>query len=159
MQTIGEVLDKHGARIVKGLQKSIESKGLTATGQTAKSIQYKIVEKGFITSLEILANLALLVLEKGRGPNVKSGGGGLKAGIETWVDAKPIIPYDPKISKKQLVFLITRKIAKEGIRVPNRYNKGKVISDIINDKLIDQIVKEVINVNIGYFVDTVKKAI
>ena len=159
MQTIGEVLDKYGARIAKGLQKSIQSKGLTASGETAKSIQYKINEKGFITSLEILANLALIVLEKGRSPNIKSGGVGLKAGIEKWVDSKPIIPYDPKITKKQLVFLITRKIAREGIKVPNRFNKGGVISDVITDDLIDKIVKEVIQVNIGYFVETVKKAI
>jgi hypothetical protein len=159
MQTVGEILDKYGARIAKGLQDSIKSKGLTATGQTSKSIQYRIKETGFITSLEILSHLALLVLEKGRSPNRSSGGGGLKSGIETWVDAKPIIPYDPKITKKQLVFLITRKIAREGIKVPNRYNKGNVISDVINDKLIDQIVKEVVQLNIGYFVDTVKKAI
>ena len=34
------------------------------------------------------------------------------------------------------------KIKNEGIRVPNRYNKGKVISDIINRKLIDEIERE-----------------
>ena len=101
----------------------------------------------------------MIVLEKGRGPNKGGSGGGLRAGIEKWVDAKPITPFDPKMTKDQLVFLIVRKIAREGIKVPNRYNPGNVISDVITDDLIRQINREVIQSNIDHMIQTVKAVI
>ena len=37
--------------------------------------------------------------------------------------------------KSQFAFLIARKIAKEGITVPNEYNAGKVISEVVEEFL------------------------
>jgi len=160
-KTISEILDDYGEKIVNGLRQSMQDKGLMASGDTARSIEYK-VEENAVISLTVLAHLALIILETGRGPNKgggKSSGGGLRAGIERWVETKPIIPFDPKMTKDQLVFLIVRKIAREGIKVPNRFNPGGVITDVIDDNLIEKINREVINASVASLVTTVKKAI
>jgi hypothetical protein len=123
----------------------MQTKRLMASGKTASSISGRVsIVKGE-TTLQIMADLALLILEKGRGPTKKGSGSGptLKAQIRTWLDYKNIVPFDPKITKDQLAFLIARKIHREGIVVPNKHNPGGVISDVINDKLIDQIFEEI----------------
>ena len=64
--------------------------------------------------------------------------------------------YEANITDEQLAFLIARKIAREGIKVPNQYNVGKVISSILLDgriaKLLEEIQKkELKNVEIEVF--------
>jgi hypothetical protein len=59
--------------------------------------------------------------------------------ISEWVDNKGILPDDFKENKKTFVYLIARKIANEGIEVPNKYNKGKVVSDVVDDFLANDI--------------------
>ena len=69
--------------------------------------------------------------------------------IEDWIDIKPGLPSIFREKKKQFAFLIARKIANEGIKVPNEYNKGKVISDVVDSFLandIEQMLDELGNV-------------
>ena len=47
------------------------------------------------------------------------------------------------MTKDQLAYVITRKIAREGIRVPNKHNPGGVLSEVINPELINEIYQEV----------------
>ena len=159
MESVHDILERYGGKIVEDLRRSMADKKLNASGDTSRSIEYKVTDGKIIMSLEILAHLALIVLERGRGPNRGGSGGGLRAGIEKWVDSKPIRPFDPKMTKDQLVFLIVRKIAREGIKVPNRYNPGNVISDVITDDLIRKINREVIQSNIDHMIQTVKQVI
>lgn len=55
--------------------------------------------------------------------------------IENWIEVKKGLPAIFYEKKKQFAFLIARKIAKEGIVVPNSRNKGKVISAVVDDFL------------------------
>lgn len=150
MSVVTEILEKHGKYIVDGLRSSMNSKGLNSSGKTKASIESRVFQENFMTVLEIVANIALLTLSEpypelgikgGRGPNIRTTGE-LKKAITLWVDQKPISPRG--ISKESLIFLITRKIATEGIKVPNEYNKGGVISDVITPSLIDRIMDEVL---------------
>jgi hypothetical protein len=59
--------------------------------------------------------------------------------ISEWVDNKGILPDDFKENKKVFVYLIARKIATEGIKVPNEHNKGKVVSEVVDDFLANDI--------------------
>lgn len=126
-------------------------KKLMASGETARSIEAVVQDDEAGTVLQILSNLALLTLSEpypylgirgGRGRNVKSSGG-LKPAIRKWIDTKGITPYDPKMTKDQLAYVITRKIAREGISVPNKHNPGGVLSEVINPELINEIYQEV----------------
>lgn len=59
--------------------------------------------------------------------------------IAEWIETKQGLPAIFKEKKKQYAFLIARKIAREGIRVPNEYNKGEVISSVVDDFLANDI--------------------
>lgn len=118
-------------------------KGLMASGGTARSIEGQVTETADRIVMRILSDVTLRVLEEGRGPTVNRTGES-KGKIRAWIDTKGITPDDPKMTKDQLAFVISRKIHREGIRVPNEHNPGKVISDVINDALISEIYTEVI---------------
>lgn len=163
---IEEILNKYGDQIVDGLRKSMDQKGLNASGKTKASIESKVFRENFYTVLEITAGIGLLALSEpypelgikgGRGKNVRTTGE-LKKAITLWVDQKPITPRD-KISKKSLIYLITRKIATQGIEVPNYYNKGGVISDVITPALIDRIIDEVLEAQGREFIEVAERAI
>ena len=59
--------------------------------------------------------------------------------IEDWIETKEGLPAVFKEKKKQFAFLIARKIATEGIKVPNKHNKGNVVSDVVDDFLANDI--------------------
>lgn len=59
--------------------------------------------------------------------------------IEDWIENKDGLPAVFKEKKKQFAFLIARKIATEGIKVPNEYNKGNVVSAVVDDFLANDI--------------------
>ncbi|MBE8727973.1 hypothetical protein C4F50_23905 [Flavobacterium sp. KB82] len=61
--------------------------------------------------------------------------------ISEWVDKKGILPADFAENKKGFVFLVARKIATEGITVPNEHNKGKVITEVVDDFLANDLAK------------------
>lgn len=65
--------------------------------------------------------------------------------IEEWIEVKKNLPPIFREKKKQFAFLIARKIANEGIQVPNEFNKGKVVSAVVDDFLandIDEMISE-----------------
>lgn len=142
---ITNILNKYGESISLRLKGSMAEKGLMASGQTASSIEYKVSEQDFKTILSILSSIALPALQTGRKPTSKGSGSGpsLRSQIRAWIDVKGIVPDDPKISKNSLAFLIARKIHKFGIKVPNQHNPGGVISDVVNDQLISEMMTEV----------------
>lgn len=59
--------------------------------------------------------------------------------IEEWIDTKSGLPSVFREKRSQFAFLIARKIAKEGITVPNEFNKGQVISSVVDDFLANDI--------------------
>ena len=59
--------------------------------------------------------------------------------IEDWIEVKRGLPYIWRGKKEQFAFLIARKIANEGITVPNKYNKGRVIDEVVQDFLAKDI--------------------
>ena len=84
-------------------------------------------------------------MQIGRRPTKAAGTKGegvLTKAILEWIDAKSITP-EPGMTKKTLAFLIARKIHRDGIIVPNKYNSGDVISKVITDERILELVKSI----------------
>jgi len=55
--------------------------------------------------------------------------------IEKWIETKKSLPNHFKENKKSMAWAIAKKIAKEGIQVPNRFNKGRVVSRALTEFL------------------------
>jgi hypothetical protein len=64
--------------------------------------------------------------------------------ISDWIDTKQGLPSIFREKKNQFIFLISRKIAEEGITVPNEFNKGAVVSSVVDDFLANDI-EEMLN--------------
>lgn len=132
--------------LVKELKANVD-KNFTATGKTRDSI------KGFIEgdSAIIEGSSILQFGEFGRG-KTKNGTppGLLKDIIRAWIDAKGIQPSGV-ITKDTLAYLITRKIHREGIKVPNNYNAGGILSIVLNDKAVQELLIEFGDTLVGEF--------
>lgn len=67
--------------------------------------------------------------------------------IEKWIDFKKIELKDG-ITKSSLAYLIQRKIFRDGIKVPNKYNAGGVISNVITENRIQELIDKLKFVNV-----------
>jgi len=58
MESVHDILERYGGKIVEDLRRSMADKKLNASGDTSRSIEYKVTDGKIIMSLEILAHLA-----------------------------------------------------------------------------------------------------
>lgn len=111
----------------KELIKSYEQSGRKASGNWERELETNIKEKpGKITATIDGARYTEQLI-RGRAPTTGGGTGELKEKIREWIRYKNIVSDIPEDS---LVYLITRKIHREGITVPNIYNKGTFIDEV-----------------------------
>lgn len=59
--------------------------------------------------------------------------------IQDWIEVKNNLPSIFYEKKKSMSFAIAHKIANEGIQVPNEHNAGKVVSEVVNSFLANDI--------------------
>lgn len=122
------------------LIREYEKIGLKASGAYERELEY-IVQGNKITMLGAYHSQ---FMESGRRKTEKGPGKGegkLKDIILQWIEDKKITPKGG-ITKKALAFLITRKIHKEGIKVPNAHNIGGVLSSVITDERIEDLLNQ-----------------
>ena len=124
----------------KKLIKKYDELGLRASGKYADELEPSILPNKMI----MLGSLHSGVMETGR----RSGkfppynpATGTFDEIAEWIETKSGLPAIFKEKKKEFAFLIARKLANEGIKVPNTFNKGNVISAVVDDFLAVDIAK------------------
>jgi hypothetical protein len=110
-------------RFKAALIENYDKLGLRASGKFAESLSYTINKN----KLTMYGAYHSLFMENGRG----SGGFPPLKAIEEWIEVKRGLPAIFVEKKKQFAYIIARKIAREGIQVPNQHNEGKVISDVV----------------------------
>ncbi len=129
--TYKELYIKYLKELKNKLIQKYDELGLRASGEFENELEYK-VEKD---NLKILGAPHSYYMDKGRA----SGGFPPISTIEDWIENKDNLPPIFKEKKKQFAFLIARKIANEGIQVPNKYNKGHVVDEVVNSFLAEDI--------------------
>lgn len=97
-----------------------------ATGRTAKAVRYELYENGFA----IYAPSHLQTLITGRKPTSNTGGGDLLENIKEWIKAKGLTLN---------AYAVTKKIHKFGVKVPNKYNDGKILERAITPAFIAEL--------------------
>ncbi len=93
-----------------------------------------------------------MALEDGRKPTRSRGGSGFKDSIREWMTARNI--FAEGISQESLEFLIYRKINKKGFD-----GTPGLVSDVINDKLIDDLEDKIASIELDAIVSNIKRAI
>ncbi|MDX9803680.1 MAG: hypothetical protein RBS96_06615 [Dehalococcoidales bacterium] len=135
----------------KDLIRSYQEKGLKASGKYEKGLKIKVEDTGSKLKGVIESEGHAWYMEKGRKPNknqsrktligfalwatddTKPGGGF----ITQWLKDKGIVADNP--------FGIAYNIGAKGIQVPNKYNPGDVITEVITDEWFDELIKKLSN--------------
>lgn len=120
-----KIYNDYMERFRLALIENYDKLGLRASGAFAESLEYTIKRNKLVMYGAKHAG----AMEGGIRPsNHKYGPVGA---IMKWIETKKGLPSIFVEKKKQFAFAIAKKIAKEGIRVPNEYNAGNVISDVV----------------------------
>jgi hypothetical protein len=127
MDTKEAIYNKYLERLRLKLIAKYEALGLRASGSYASELEGKVDED----KITMFGAYHSQFMEHGREP----GKFPPRKVIEDWIETKSSLPAVFREKKSQFAFLIARKIAKEGITVPNEYNAGKVISEVVEDFL------------------------
>lgn len=136
-ENTARVLEEFGKRLVDRYREELKARNKNATGKLAKTAKY-VVKSGH-TYIFVALNLEdyWKYVEYGREKGKKFPP--IEA-IAKWIDAKPVIPRPDKNgrlpTKKQLSFLIARKIATKGIKPTNIFaNSVEAIYEQMDDTL------------------------
>lgn len=130
------IIQKYADEIVRKLILTYDEMGLRASGKFERELETQIYNG---TKLVILGSQHSGAMESGIRPS-KSKYGPVRA-IRQWLDDKKNLPPSMLRDKKSMAFAIAKKIAKEGIKVPNQFNEGEVISKVINEFLAKDVYK------------------
>jgi hypothetical protein len=125
------IYDKYLESLRLKLIKKYDELGLRASGDFERSLEPEVKD----SAMTMWGAPHSWYMEHGR----RAGGWPPRKAIEDWIDVKQGLPAIFREKKKQYAFLIARKIAQEGIKVPNEHNAGKVISAVVNDFLANDI--------------------
>lgn len=135
---IASAIEAAADRVIDGLiADTVESqrkKGLYASGKSAKSLRRIAQRSGTIISRQIVGAAHWKYQQNGRGPSRSGRGGGrsLVDALREWKKHKGI-----EINE----YALAKKIHREGIRVPNRFNPGGVLSEPLNAKRVTGLLK------------------
>jgi hypothetical protein len=134
---ITDIIKSYYDDTIKGLIDSYDQKGLRASGRYARELKSVITSSGTKINAKITGPIESYFMEQGRNPNkIQTLGMVRYIGkiLEQWVIDKGI-QVNP--------YAAAHKIVHEGIRVPNKYNPGGAISDVINDDWFDELNKKI----------------
>ena len=121
--------------------KNYERLGLRASGNWAKLLSNEVTESDSKIKIEFYGANYSQQLENGRLPNRNQDPKALKSWVgwagstflKQWVADKGI-NINP--------FAVAWKIAREGVKVPNTYNEGGLISDVITNESVSLLLNE-----------------
>jgi hypothetical protein len=139
-----DILQSFAARFIQDLRESMDSSGVTASGNFNKKLKATVTPNTVVVEGERYAG----AIELGRKPTSGGGNGELRKAIRSWIDDKGISPAD--ISKDSLAFIITRKIHREGTKLYRgtdsygRTKPSRVITGVIEDGRIEKLAKSVV---------------
>ena len=125
------------------MRQEYNSSGRKASGYFGEHIDVEMYDEGG----RINTPLYVGSLVFGRKPTSGGGGGkSLYSMILDWVKVKGITPDNPKMTDNTLAYLISRKIHKQGIKVPNQFNDGKLIDNTFTAGSVQDLKNELIKI-------------
>ena len=125
------------------MRQEYNSSGRKASGYFGEHIDVEMYDEGG----RIKTPLYVGALVFGRKPTSGGGGGrSLYSMILDWIKVKGITPDNPKMTDNTLAYLISRKIHKQGIKVPNQFNDGKLIDNTFTAESVQDLKSELIKI-------------
>tara|TARA_R110000744_G_scaffold32818_3_gene76646 strand:- start:3604 stop:4074 length:471 start_codon:yes stop_codon:yes gene_type:complete len=121
--------------ILKGMFKaSYESKGIKASGKWGESLATFINGDSVGVTAEFNSSI---MISKGR----KAGSYSNIEALKNWIRVKEGLPQAFKNNPDKFAFIIARKHFLEGVKIPNKHNKGNVLSEPLDEFIREHLPK------------------
>ncbi|MCK9281338.1 MAG: hypothetical protein M0P71_12005 [Melioribacteraceae bacterium] len=114
--------------------------GLRASGQWERDLETNIEERPTGYTAEILGSAYTGVLESGRKPNTNKNPESIRAWVG-WAGSTFLKEWVQRKGIQANPFAVAWKIARKGITVPNRFNAGGLVSDVITEERIQKLLE------------------
>lgn len=143
------ILNKYGTSTVEQIKQNLSSTGTTATGKTAQSLRYEVRVESTKATLKVIGKPFFAVVETGRKPtpSYKPSEQFVKS-IKEWMDAK---------GKTGSAYAIAQSIHKKGSKLWRDGGRTDIISNVINQNLVDKISLDLLNKFAQQFMGNVVK--
>lgn len=126
-----QILSQYGKETVSAIQSNLASTGTNATGKTSQSVRYEIKQEGTKTTLKLVGKPFIAVVETGRKPTPEyKPSEAFVESIQEWMNAKGV---------DGSAYGIAQAIHKEGTKLFRDGGRKDIISNVINQNLIDRI--------------------
>lgn len=125
------------------IEASYKAKGLMASGNFAKELKLVVGSN----SAQITAPRYVGAMEGGRAAGRRPP----VAIIRDWIIAKNKMGANIPL---EAAYPIAKKIGEEGIKVPNKYNPGGVVSDVLNPARVLKLQNEIVTIIRYAIIDT-----
>lgn len=126
------ILNHYGQTTVKEIRNNLSSTGTNASGSTSKSLAFEVKDSGTKAVLRITGKPFIAVVETGRKPTPDyKPSRAFVASIREWLRAKGK-PESP-------AYAIALSIHRKGTKLWQEGGRRDIISNVINESLIDKI--------------------
>jgi hypothetical protein len=111
--------------------------GLKASGNWERELETQVEQTTSGIHGKILGADYTWYLEHGRKPNINQGQDALRAWVG-WAGSTFLKEWVERRGIAASPFAIAWKIAREGVKVPNRFNTGGLVSDVVTEARINE---------------------
>jgi hypothetical protein len=161
MATNLSILEKWTLEKQDGLVTNYKRLKLKASGKWERSLRNEVTEKSGVLKATIFGMDYTEFMENGRRRNgVLNPANGTPEAIKKWVGWAGSTFLKQWVIDKGLVispFAVAWKIARKGINVPNRYNTGGLVSDVINKAALQDLGSRLIEAKVESFTSEIRK--
>lgn len=133
------ILNQYGTSTVEQIRQNLASTGTNATGKTSKSLRYEVTNTGTKATLKVIGKPYFAVVETGRKPTPSF----TKPSVEFVDSIKEWLRARGKDEKS--AYAIAKSIHKSGTALFRKGGRKDIISNVINQDLIDRISLDLLN--------------
>lgn len=139
-----QIIKDWTANLKKQLLENYQSYGLKASGKFERNLSEFYEQSGANYKAGLTAVSYAYFLEYGRGANVKQDMKSLKAWVG-WAGSTFLKKWIEDKGLNINSYAVAWNIARHGIKVPNKFNKGNFLSSVINQNSVDSLIKNLSN--------------
>lgn len=138
MATVKEILNAWTLESEVNLIRKYEAKGLKASGHFAESVRHDIAD----TSTTIFGAKQIDMMMSGRKPNAKSDDDSLRKWVG-WAGSTFLSDWIKDKGLSLNSYAVAWKIAREGVKVPNQHNDGKLLNEVFTTEHINSLTSQI----------------
>ncbi len=146
---VATILSQHGNTIVEQIRQNLASTGTNATGRTSRSLRFEVTNDDHSTTLRIIGKSFFNIVETGRKatPEFTKPSKQFVAAIVEWLKAKTSfrVDFERGPSLQGLAYGIAKSIHQKGTKLNQSGGRTDIISNVINETLVESISKSVLD--------------